>query len=381
MTRVGIISAVQTVHESEKTEMYYDYTFHTATKVLREAGLERKGVDNLVFGEYDLAIGRCASHVNTVGAAGGFYKDEVRINDDGLFAAVQAYLGILSGEFDVTMVISTGISSEAQQETASNLQLDPFYYRPVGLHETMANALQVARYRKRYGITGREGALVAVKNRSHAEKNPYAHLRDKITEEMVLDSDYVSYPLRKLEVAPRSDGVCALIMAAEPIARRLCAKPVWIDGLGWNNDTYYLGERDLSELKPTKLAARQAYKMAGIKEPRKEIDVAEVFDITAYHELMAYEALGFCQKGEAADLLASGATSMSGDLPVNLSGGVLNAYPQAATGLVRLVEAANQIMGKAEGIQATGVKTALAHSISGWSGQRGCVFILRGEGK
>ena len=377
MDKVAIIGVGQTTSEMVKKEMFYDVTAEASRLAVEDAGLERRDVDNVVLGEYDLAIGRTASHMYTIPAVGGFYRDEIRVNDDGLFAVVQAYLGIASGEYDVTLVASTGISSEAPQEKVTNLQLDPFFHRPMGLFDRMANAMQAERYRQRYGITPEQSARVVVKNRRNAAANPHACLRDEVTVDDVLSSPYTAYPLRQLECAARADGACAVIMASEPTARRICPRPVWIAGLGWFNDTYYLGDKELSELGALRLAAGSAYKMAGIKNPAKEIDVAEVFDVTAYHELMACEALGFCGPGEGGRIMEEGITEPAGMLPVNPSGGLTSSYILAASGLAGLLEAALQLTGRAQSRQVPDCRTALAQSMTGWGNQRACVAILR----
>jgi acetyl-CoA C-acetyltransferase len=377
LKKVAIIGTAQTTCTNVKNEIFYDLTSEAASLALADAGLERRDLDNIVLGEYDLAIGRTASHMYTVPAAGGFYRDEMRINDDGLFAAIQAYLGILSGEYDITLVLSTGISSEAPQETVSNLGLDPFFHRPLGLTESMANALQVLCYRQRYGITALQGAGVVVKNRRSALENPRAHLRTALTTDDVFHSPYTVYPLKEAECAPRSDGACAVVMAAEPVARRLCRYPVWITGAGWCNDTYYLGDKDLARLTALEKAAAQAYRQAGITAAFDGIDVAEVYDVTAYHELMIYEALGFCGPGEGGKLLDTGATQRHGRLPVNPSGGVLAARPLSATGLVRLSEAVLQLTDRASGRQVGEAGTALVQSMTGWGNQRAAVMILQ----
>ena len=377
MGKVAIIGVGQTTSEMVKREIFYDVTAEASRLALEDAGLERRDIDNVVLGEYDLAIGRTASHMYTVPAVGGFYRDEIRVNDDGLFAAVQAYLGIASGEYDITLVASSGISSEAPQEKVTNLQLDPFFHRPLGLFDWMANAMQAERYQQRYGIIPEQSAGVVVKNRRNAAANPYAYLRDEITVDEVLSSPYAAYPLRQLECATRADGACAVIMASESTARRICRMPVWIAGLGWFNDTYYLGDKELSELGALRLAAGSAYKMAGIKNPAEEINVAEVYDVTAYHELMACEALGFCGPGEGGRLIDEELTEPAGGLPVNPSGGLTSSYILAASGLARLVETAIQLTGRAQSRQVPGCRTALAQSMTGWGNQRACVAILR----
>jgi len=117
--------------------------------------------------------------------------------------------------------------------------------------------------------------------------------------------------------------------------------------------------------------------MAGIREPWKEIDVAEVYDAFSYMELMWMEGLGFCGQGEAGTVIDLGLTQMSGALPINPSGGVLSAHPVLVAGLARIAEAVLQLRGEAGARQVEGANVALAHGLEGPCGQGHCVFILQ----
>jgi len=375
--RVAVIGVGQIPSEESKRDVFSDQSALISKAALADAALDIGQIGNVVAGEYDLVTGRTAEHMYTIPASGGYLKDEIRINDDGLFALAQAYMGIMAGQFETTLVLSTGVSSEGPQELITNMRLSPFYHRHLGLHEKLANGMQALQYRSRYGITDRQSAKVAVKNRKSALRNQYAHLRKNMTEEEVLKSEFDCWPLRVLERAPWSDGGCAVVLASEPLARRICLNPVWIDGLGWSNETYYLEDKDLTQLTATKHAARQAYTMAGIRDPVREIDVAEIYDVTTYHELMAYEALGFCASGAAGRLIEEGVTDIEGDLPVNPSGGVLSSNPLSASGLTRFVECVLQLRGQADEHQIKNARTGLAHCITGYGAQRSCVAILR----
>jgi acetyl-CoA C-acetyltransferase len=140
----------------------------------------------------------------------------------------------------------------------------------------------------------------------------------------------------------------ALVLAAEHIAKRITDKPVWIEGVGWNLDTFYVGQRDLYYPKYVEYAARQAYAMAGIKDPSKEIDIAEPYDPFSYKELHNAEGLLLCGKGEAPKLLADGVTQRTGRQPWCPSGGLLgvgNAI--AAAGTMKVAELFWQLRGEA----------------------------------
>ena len=168
----------------------------------------------------------------------------------------------------------------------------------------------------------------------------------------------------------------AMLLASEKKAKELTDKPVWLKGFGSSIDSYNLGDRDLLDGQ-LKKAALRAYKMAGIKDPRKSIDLAEVCEPYAFQELLWLEDLGFCGRGEGGKLIDSGETELSGESPVNPSGGVLSNNPYVSRGLQRAVEAFLQIRGEAGERQVRKkVKTALAHGTHGFAGQCHAVAIL-----
>jgi acetyl-CoA C-acetyltransferase len=168
-----------------------------------------------------------------------------------------------------------------------------------------------------------------------------------------------------------------VVLASEEVAKEICPNPVWIKGIG-NACDNYLRDRDLTRLNSLEIAARRAYRMAGIEEPFREVDVAEISERFAHQELMAYEALGFCREGKGRVLIEEGMTEVYGDIPVNPSGGALAGDPICATGMIRLIEAAKQIRGEAEN-QVEDCRTALAHAQWGLLAQKNLVFILGDE--
>jgi len=135
----------------------------------------------------------------------------------------------------------------------------------------------------------------------------------------------------------------------------------------------------LADCKSLELAAQRSYKMAGISNPRKEIDLAEISEVYSYQELLWSEGLGLCEKGDGGKLIESGATRMEGEIPINPSGGLLAGVPYNAAGLDRIAEAVLQLRGEAGEHQVPGAKTAVAHGTSGICGQLHCVFVLERE--
>ncbi|MFX0043972.1 MAG: thiolase family protein, partial [Candidatus Hodarchaeota archaeon] len=224
-----------------------------------------------------------------------------------------------------------------------------------------------------------QAARVVVKNRMNALNNPYAHLQEKVSFEEILDSAMLAYPLKELDFPPFSDGAVAMLLAKEEIAKKLTDTPVWLKGYGSCTDAYYLGHRNMTDLVGLEGAAKAAYKMANISDPINEIDVAEVYDAFSVHELMSYEALQFCAKGEGGKFVDTGETEMNGAIPVNPSGGVLSSNPTMANGLIRVAEVTLQLMGKAGRRQVPDAKIGLANGMNGICSQGNIVLIFGGE--
>jgi acetyl-CoA C-acetyltransferase len=197
-----------------------------------------------------------------------------------------------------------------------------------------------------------------------------------ISVEDVMNSKMLSDPIKLLDSSPISDGACAIILAEERMTKKVTTRPVWVKGVGHSTDAYNLGDRDLAEPDALIRAAKKAYDMAGIQEPFREIDVAEIYDAFSYQELLWSEGLGFCERGMGGRLIESGKTVKGGMLPINPSGGVLSAHPVLVAGLARIAEITIQLRGEGNGRQVDGAKIGLAHGINGACGQAHCVWIL-----
>jgi acetyl-CoA C-acetyltransferase len=187
----------------------------------------------------------------------------------------------------------------------------------------------------------------------------------------------LSYPIKELDCKPISDGACALLLANDEKAKELTSTPIWITGIGNCYDAHYLGDRDLSDCDSLQIAARKAYDMAGITDPSREIDLAEISEEFSYQELLWMEGLRLCKRGEAGRFIQDGISKMGGRLPVNPSGGVLSGNPSGVAGMVRVAEAFLQLSGRAGDRQIAEPKTALAHGVYGPAGQSHCVIILK----
>jgi acetyl-CoA C-acetyltransferase len=287
---------------------------------------------------------------------------------------------ILSGSFNATLVVAHSKGSEGPSHAITNAMFDPIYQRPLGLDALSSGALQAKAYMDRRGGRPEDWALVSVKNHRNAKHNPYAQLPMDLSVKDVLSSRPIADPLRLLDCSPISDGACAVILAGEELAHKTRKQPVWINGIGYAADLHYLGDRDLADPKALTVSSQRAYKMAGIRDPKKEIDFLEIYDAFSYMEPLWLEGLGVCNAGEGGALAREGITHMDGALPVNPSGGVLSAHAVLVAGLVRVVEVVLQIRGTADGHQLKKASVGLAHGINGPCGQSHCVMILGENG-
>lgn len=380
MEKVAIVGVAQTRFEREKRNQNYAELVHEVVSDLyRKTGAAHSDIDNIVTASSDFWDGRTISNMAVQDVVGAFLKSESKVSSDGTLALLYGLMRILSGQFKTTLVVAHSKGSEGSPNLIANAAFDPVYQRQLGIDGIAASALQARCYMEKYGVSEEDIALVSVKNLANAKKNPYAQVSGDITVDDVMNSGYLAEPIKHLDASPISDGACAVLLAREDLVARFTDKPVWLKGVGHCQDTYYLGDRDLAESEALAAAAKRAYAMAGITNPQNEIDVAEVYDAFSYQELMWTGILGFCQRGQGAELIKSGMTSMEGKLPVNPSGGVLAAHAVIAAGLVRVAEAALQLRGEAGEHQIPNVKTALAHGSFGYCGQTHCVWILSAE--
>jgi len=380
MDRVAIVGIGFTkIEAAKRTQNYQEMVYEAVKNALEDAGAGIDDIDNVVNTTNDFWDGRTISCMPVGGVSGGADKNISGVEGDGTFGTFYMMCRILSGSYGTGLVAAHSKGSEGREvaHLITNSAFDPIYARSLGADMITACALQARKYMKTYGITEEDCAQVSVKNHGNALDNPSAQLPMRITVEDVMNSKKIAEPLKKLDISPISDGAVCLILAGEEQVGRFKTRPVWLKGVGFCCDAYQLGDRNLAECKPLEIAAQKAYKMAGINDPRKEIDVAEVYDAFSYQELMWTEGLGFCGKGEGGKLLASGATRKDGDIPVNPSGGLLSGHPVIAAGMYRIAEAARQIRGEAGGMQVNHpVKTAVAHGVNGLAGQSHCVWVL-----
>jgi acetyl-CoA C-acetyltransferase len=361
----------------ESRESLMDFVYMINKEILDKAGLQREDIGCIISGSADIFHSgiSCANAFDWDGI-GAFLKEGSRA-EESAFSFIYGCMRIMSGRYDTVLVTALVKGSEnPDNDSITSFYGDPFYLRPLGINESAVAAMQMRQYLERHEVSEEQCAKVVVKNRNNALFNPYAHLKRRVSLQDVMASERVYDPLKALECAPKSDGVVAVLLASEDKAKKLTDKPVWLKGYGCSMDHFNPGDRNLinGELQN---AAKRAYKMAGIRDPKKKIDVAEICEPYAFQELLWCEQLGLCDEGQGGNMIDSGVTQMNGALPVNPSGGVLATNPYPARGLYRIAEAALQIKGQAGEHQiGKKVRTALAHSTHGFGGQCHSVVIL-----
>jgi len=235
-------------------------------------------------------------------------------------------------------------------------------------------AYQATNYMRKTHITEEDLARVVVQNRRNAAKTWWSHLKmPNLTIEEVIDTPYISFPLRYGMVCPASDGACAMLFTTEEKAKDMCDIPVYVNGVASvANETAVLGydgsgtgQIDPSDQLGAMKSSDLAYSQAGISFPRKEIDYAEVYSPFPNQELMWVEKLGLFEETTAPRMYESGITALNGELPINCSGGVNATNAIGASAMERPAEAALQIMGKASNQVPKTVHTSIGH---GWGG-------------
>ncbi len=371
MRDVAVVAVGMTPFKSKHADRTpADLTYEAVRACLGSVHLAPRDVGATVFGTMDPFDGVNMPEKMQCGAAGGTHGPYMKISTGGttgMTTGVAAYQHVASGLFDTCLAVCTQRVGEAPDaQPILNTCVDPVMERHSGVGAITVGAVQGTAHMAKYGSRAEDFAAIAVKDHANAARNPKAHLRFPVTMEQVMGSRIVSTPLHLLECCPRSDGAVAVLFAAAKEAQRLSPTPAWVRGEASVSDCYELGDRpDYADWDGAAWCARRAYRAARIADPRRDIDVAEIYSPFTTQEVLELEAFGFAPKGEGHTLARDGVTAFDGDLPTCPSGGVLCTNPIGATGLVRLAEASLQVMGKAGAHQVAGAETALAHA---WGG-------------
>jgi acetyl-CoA C-acetyltransferase len=295
-----------------------------------------------------------------------------------------AYATVASGQAEIAMALGVEKMREIDSPTAMEWIGRAGYYlwefHNFGLTFPAYYALHANAHMAKYGTTEEDLALVAVKAHKYGSMNPKAHFQNKITVDDVLSSMVIASPLKLFDCCPLTDGSASVILGSEEKVKELKIEtPVWVAGIGYSSGTANLTKRaDYVGLEASVLASQRAYKAAGVTPD--QIEVAEVHDCFTIAEIMAYEDIGLCRKGEGVKLLREGQTEIGGKIPVNVDGGLkAKGHPIGTTGCSMIYELTKQLREEVvERTRQVPLKNyiALAHNVGG-TGHYCYVTILR----
>jgi len=377
----AVVGVGQTKHSARRADVSIPGLIREAAdRALQDAGLGYEDIDAIVLGKApDMLEGIMQPEQFLIGAVGGHLKPVLRIHTAGSVGATTALSAVThvqSGLFDRVLTIAFEKQSEgnAMWALSPNMPFTPPLVAGAGGYF----APFIRAYIARSGAPGHIGAMIAANARDNAARNEYAHLRESMSVQDVLDSMMLWDPIRYLETCPSSDGAIAMVIANEEQAKRGPRKPAWVKAGASYAEAMYVPGRDQVNPQAGRDCAKHVYAQAGITDPWNQIDVAEYYVPFSWFEAMWLENLGFCELGEGWKIVERGEQKFGAHLPVNPSGGVLCTNPIGASGMLRLGEAALQIMGRAGEHQVEGAKTALGHAYGGGA-QYFAIWIVSSE--
>ncbi len=351
MRDVAVVSFAQSPsvrRETERNEV--EMLMPVIAAAVERSGIPKRDIGFTVSGSCDYLAGQPFAFVSALDAVGAWPPIvESHVEMDGAWALYEAWVKLQTGEVDSALIYAVGKASMGDLPEVLTLQLDPYYLAPLWPDAISLAALQARAFLEARGLTERDLAEVAARNRRAALRNPMAQVAGDFAVERLLEAPYLVAPLRKHDCPPISDGCAAIVLAADDLARRVAKRPAWIRGIDHRIEAHALGVRDLARSPST----AEAGKRAGVA--RGKVDVAELHAPFSHQELILCEALG-----------------LDGSVAINPSGGALAANPMMAAGLIRIGEAASRIL-------AGEAARAVAHATSGPCLQQNLVCVLEGS--
>ena len=368
--KVGIVGIGHAKFGKRTDATLRELAHEAVTPALEDAGIDTKDIDASVVGvaceDFAAQVSPAALIHDYVGMGN---KPVFRVEAacaTGSAAVRSAWALIESGLAEMVLVVGAETMTHLGTPKATEVIAragDTRWEYPFGATFPAYYALMAIAHMHQYGTTREQLSMVAVKNHMYGAMNPYAHIQRKITLDEAMKSAMICPPLNLYDCCLISDGAAAAILASKEKAKRISDTPVWLAGLGAASDTMMISEREnLTELRATKMAAEAAYKMAGITP--KNVDVAVVHDCFTIAEIMAYEDLGFCKKGEGGKFIEEKQSYIGGKIPINVDGGLKSkGHPLGATGVSMTVEITKQLRGEAGKRQVNRAEIGLSQNI------------------
>ncbi len=372
MTRIGVIGIGHGKFGRRNDATVQELGYEAFQAALDDAGITRADVNAVVVGsvpEYH----KQRSLPGVVAEYIGMNPKPVWLTEaacaSSSAALATAAAQIKAGEHDVVAVL--GVQKMLELSTPELLALmgrvgDVQWESIYGTTFPGYYAMYARRHMHEYGTTEVQLASVAVKNHHYGARNPKAMFQKEINLEKALGSMMIASPLRLYDCCGNADGGACIIIGNEDKVKAMADTPVWIEGMGNATAPFTVLRREVLTSIPSAVeAGRQAYAQAGVGPG--DIDVADVHDCFTVAEILAYEDLGFCGKGEGGAFVEEGQTYIGGTIPVNVDGGLKSkGHPVGATGASMAVEAVKQLRGEAdEGRQVDGATVALTHNVGG----------------
>jgi acetyl-CoA C-acetyltransferase len=359
---------------------YEEMAAEAAFQALNDARLEPERIEAAWLGTFSPGQGHGKASVSLADAIRLYDKPITRVENfcaTGTDAFRNAAMAVAAGIYDVALVLGV---EKLKDRAARGLTSEGNHaYQHDGSTAPGIFALSATRYLERFQVGRDSLAKVAVKNHHNGTLNPKAHFQIEVTEQQVLKAPMVAYPFGLFDCCPTTDGAAAAVICRADMARQFRDDYVMVKGIGLavtSGRPWFEPGYEFTGFQATRTAAQEAYAMAGIKDPVKEIDLAEVHDCFTWTELSNYEDLGFCKKGEGAHFIGEGRSSLTGDLPVNTSGGLKSSgHPIGASGVRMIYEITSHLRGQAGARQVQDPKLGLVHNLGG-PGSVSCVVVL-----
>jgi acetyl-CoA C-acetyltransferase len=346
-------------------------------RALEDAELTLRDIDAVVIGKApDAFEGIVMPEIFLADSLGATGKPLLRVHTAG---SVGGSTVVVAAHHVITGIHGTVLSVAWEKQSEGNAQWGLAGGRSGGIGAGGAFAPWMRAYIQQSGAPDYIGWMVAVKDRRNAAKNPYAHLKmPDITLEKVKESPMLWDPIRFQESCPSSDGACAVIVTNRAGAQRAPRPPAWIHALSVRSELGQFPGRNPVRPQAGVECAHDVYRQAGITDPRRQIDMAELYVPFSWYEPMWLEGHDIAGPGEGWKMVDSGETDLGGAFPVNPSGGVLSTNAIGASGMVRFAEAALQVRGLAGEHQVDGARTALAQAYGG-AAQYFAMGVLRAD--
>ncbi|NNE74740.1 MAG: thiolase domain-containing protein [Acidimicrobiales bacterium] len=360
----AVIGTGQTKYKRRRELTLDGLVREAALRALDDAGLEFTDIDAVVIGKAPDALeGVMMPELSLCDALGAVGKPIHRVHTAGSVGASTAITAttlVESGMYDTVLTVGY----EKQSEGNATWALSGGKSGGQGAGGTFAPWIR--EYIARSKAPEHIGWLVAVKDRQNALLNPYAHLHiEDISIEKVRESPMLWDPLHFLESCPSSDGAAAMVLTNEAGVKRTGKTPAWVLAHAKRTEFSMFPGRDTTRPQAGVECAEALYKKAGITNPREQIDCAELYVPFSWYEPMWLEGHLLAEEGEGWKLTDAGDTALDGSFPVNMSGGVLSSNPIGASGMIRCLEAADQVRGACGEHQVEGAKLALGHAYGG----------------